>query len=68
MFEKLKKLIFDESVELGPDEDLYETEIDSLESNTNLVKTQRMQRPVEPKEDVIAETKESEFVFKRIDV
>lgn len=68
MFEKLKKLIFDESVELGPDEDLYETEIDSLESNTNLVKTQPMQRPIEPKEDVIAETKESEFVFKRIDL
>lgn len=69
MFEKLKKLIFDESVELEPQEEddfLYTN--DSLENNKNLIKTQPISKPVEAVESVDEEEPLSDIHFRRIDV
>lgn len=83
MFEKLKKLIFDETIELEPQEDEIAYEIqDSLENNKNLVKTKPISKPVETfnrkiekvpvesyQEPVLNQkVEEVENVFKRIDV
>lgn len=70
MFEKLKKLIFDESVELEPQEEddfLYTN--DSLENNKNLIKTQPINKEtsVEP-DEIIHEEPISDLQFRRIDV
>lgn len=69
MFDRLKKLLFDESVELEPQEEFYEPLDDSLENNKNLIKTQpvkpvQLVKPVEVKEEVVID----EQPFKRIDL
>ena len=69
MFEKLKKLIFDESVELEPQEEddfLYTN--DYLENNKNLIKTQPISKPVETVESIDEEEPLSDIHFRRIDV
>lgn len=67
MFEKLKKLIFDESVELEPQEPIYTPENDSLENNKNLIKTQPYTKQ-EPRVKPVEIQEQNDFVFKRIDI
>lgn len=68
MFEKLKKLIFDESDGLSPEEDLYEIQSDSLEENSNLIKTQPLKRSVREIEETEPVSIEPEVLLKRIDI
>lgn len=56
MFEKLKKLIFDET-ETYIDEPVEIDETDSLENNTNLRKTQPIVKPVKETQEYTHETK-----------
>lgn len=72
MFEKLKQLIFDESVELEPqEEEDFFAPSESLENNKNLIKTQPLTKPVVREEEVVEieeEQPQNDFVFKRIDL
>lgn len=69
MFEKLKKLIFDESIELEPqEEEEYLFTNDSLENNKNLIRTQPIQKQSPQVEPEVVSPEVVENVFKRIDV
>lgn len=76
MFEKLKKLIFDESIELEPQEENDYFDLpDSLENNKNLIKTQPLNKTADPKpieepvvEPVVEPVQTSDHAFRRIDV